>query len=186
MSLSFSLSSSLFSFILSLFSLLLSCLVLSLFLCLSFSVSLYLSLCPCLRVLLWLLLLCLVCMSLWSWCVRAVWCGTLKNPCVHSKRPWCRYTRGRFECTHGGRFERTHRGRGGVSVAHQHTLQHTPTSTHCTPTTHTTHNTEHARCHRQFCLPKFAHGGCSVKEAFDLPQWFHVFATSLINMFMLS
>ena len=51
-------------------------------------------------------------------------------PCVHSKRPrvstqhlhlplhlplhlcaWCRYTRVRFECTHGGVFESTHDGR---------------------------------------------------------------------------
>ena len=65
--------------------------------------------------------------------VCAVWCGTLKTPfvdsktppCVHSKRPrvcrqhahmlfsmwaWRRYTRGRFECTHGKRFESTHGG----------------------------------------------------------------------------
>ena len=31
------------------------------------------------------------------------------------------------------------------------------THTHSTPTTHNAHNTEHAKCHRQFCLPKFAH-----------------------------
>ena len=62
------------------------------------------------------------------WC--AVWCGTLKTPCVDSKTPpcvdskrprvcrqhahmlfsmcaWCRHTRGRFESTHGGVFEST-------------------------------------------------------------------------------
>ena len=84
------------------------------FLCLlslsSFSVSLSLSLsvpvclslslsvpvCPCLRVLLWRLLLCRVCVSLWSWSVRVVWCCTLKkktvctfktSPCVPAPRP---------------------------------------------------------------------------------------------------
>ena len=63
-------------------------------------------------------------------CVVVVW-GTLKTPCVDSKRPpcldskrprvcrhhehmlkhlwvWCRYTRRRFESRHGGRSERTH------------------------------------------------------------------------------
>ena len=59
-------------------------------------------------------------------------------------RAWCRYTRGRFECTHG---ERGGEGRrGGVSVTHQHQHQHTPKPTHCTPTTHnaqhTTQNTQ--------------------------------------------
>ena len=69
-----------------------------------------------------------VCLCVWCgvvWC--AVWCGTLKtpcvdlkrSPCVHSKRPrvyrhhahmlksmraCCRHTRGRFESTHGGVF----------------------------------------------------------------------------------
>ena len=57
-------------------------------------------------------------LCVWLWCVcerGMVWCGvrgdTLKKPCVHPKRPrvqrcnhmrvWCRYTRGRFERTHG-------------------------------------------------------------------------------------
>ena len=76
-----------------------------------------------------------VCVVVCVWCcvVCAVWCGTLKTlcvdskrfPCVDSKRPrvcpqhahmlfsmwaWCRYTRGRFESTHGKRFESTHGG----------------------------------------------------------------------------
>ena len=47
------------------------------------------------------------------------------------------------------------RGRGGGVQSDTPT----PTPTHCRPTTHTTHNeqthnTEHARWHRQFCLPK--------------------------------
>ena len=109
----------LFSIVLSLF--------LSLFLCLSFSVfflclslSLSVPVCPCLRVSLWwlLLLLCLVCMSLWSWCVRAVWWGTLKtsvctfktSPCVPAPRPHVVTLRTNGE-----------RGWGrGVSVTHQH------------------------------------------------------------------
>ena len=53
-------------------------------LCLSFSFFLL-----CLRVLLWCLLLCLVCMSLWSWCVRAVWCSTLKTPVCTFKTSPC-------------------------------------------------------------------------------------------------
>ena len=99
-----------------------------------------------------LLSLCLLSLSL-SPCVGgvvcAVWCGTLKTPCVDSKRfpcvdskrprvcrqhahmlfnmwAWCRYTRGRFESTHGKRFESTHGG------------------------------------HRQFCLPRKAHVGLSL------------------------
>ena len=65
-------------------------------------------------------------------------------------RAWCRYTRGRFECAHGGRFERTHGERGGcvgergegVSVTHQHQHQHIAHQRH---TTHDeqTHNTQH-------------------------------------------
>ena len=104
------LSLSLFSFFLSLslflclsFSIFFLCLSLYLLSCLSFlslslflyllalslSVSLSVPVCPCLRVLLWWLLLCLVCMSLWSWCVRAVWCGTLKTPACTFKTSLC-------------------------------------------------------------------------------------------------
>ena len=58
-------------------------------------------------------------------------CVLLKTPpCVDSKRPrvcrqhahmlfsmraWCRYTRGRFECTHGGVFKRTHGEQGIIA-----------------------------------------------------------------------
>ena len=65
------------------------------------------------------------------WC--AVWCGTLKTPVCRLKNAsvcrfktsrvcrqhahmlkhmcaWCRYTRERFECTHGKRFDSTHGG----------------------------------------------------------------------------
>ena len=78
------------------------------------------------------------------WCVVVfgVWCGTQKKPpCVDSKRPrvyrhharmcqnmraWWRYTRGRFESTHGGFLDRHTgreegggggRGEGGVTVS---------------------------------------------------------------------
>ena len=65
-------------------------------------------LCLCLRV----LVACVSpCVFVWCGVVCAVWCGTLKTPCVDSKRPRvCRYTRGRFESTHGKRFESTHGG----------------------------------------------------------------------------
>ena len=66
-----------------------------------------------------------LCGVVWCGVVCAVWCGTLKTPCVDSKRfpcgdskrprvcrqhahmlfsmwAWCRYSRGRFESTHGG------------------------------------------------------------------------------------
>ena len=132
-----------------LFSSLLSSLVLSLSFCLS------LCLCPCSA----------CCCGCCVFCVRAVWCGTLKKKKktrVHSKRPcvyqhharmlknmwtWCRCTRGRFECTPGGHLERTpvekgggvREGEEGVSVTHA------PTPTHCTPTTHTTLRTQHRK-----------------------------------------
>ena len=61
------------------------------------------------------------------------------------------YTPGRFERTSG------ERSGVGVSVTHQHQYQHTHRHPHIAHIAHTTRNTEHARCHRQFCLPKFAH-----------------------------
>ena len=91
------------------------------------SVSVSVSLCFCLRVVwcvwccgVWCVVLCCVVLCV-VWC-GVVWCvarlGTQrKPPCVDSKRPrvyrhhahmcyhmraWCRYTRGRFESTHGG------------------------------------------------------------------------------------
>ena len=60
--------------------------------------------------------------------------------------------------THPHQHQRTHphqHKRQHPHIAHQ---QHTQRTTH----KRTTHNTEHARCHRQFCLPKFAHVGLSL------------------------
>ena len=132
----------------------------------SFSVSL--------RVLLLWRLLCLVCMSLR--------CGTLKTPVCTGTTHACGNACGRGAGAHGdvldvhmgrGRFERTHGERGGGGEKGGGG-QHTPTHTrqhphiahqqHTRRTTHkrTTRNTEHARCHRQFCLPKFAHVGLSL------------------------
>ena len=89
-------------------------------------------------------------------------CPFKTSPCVRSKRPrvyrhhahilklmcaWCRHTRGRFECTHGGVFESTH---GFFSKFFQRAATHTHTHTQTphTPTTprpqrHTPHNTTH-------------------------------------------
>ena len=159
-------------------SLLLSCLVSSLafFLlpsCLvssSLSLSLSVPVCPCLRVLLWWLLLCLVCMSLWSWCVRAVWCGTLKtpvctfktSPCVPAPRAHAfQHTCGRGAGTHGdvlnvhtgGRFERSH---GEREEAGQ---RDTPTHTHQHPhaATTNTHNAQHTTQNTQGVITSSAY-----------------------------
>ena len=100
-----------------------SFLVLSPFLGLSLSVSLFVFLCG--------VVCCVVlCVSLWSWCVFGVCVCVLRHaekvknpyvasktpPCVHARHPrvcrhhahmcfnmcaWSRYTRGRFEWTHG-------------------------------------------------------------------------------------
>ena len=86
-------------------------------------------------------------------------CGFKTSPCVDSKCPrayrhhahmlkhmcaWCRYARGRFECTHGGVLfsESTHARFFSVP---QHTQTHTTTTNNTTTTTtHTTqHNTQH-------------------------------------------
>ena len=76
-----------------------------------------------------------------------VWCGTLKTPCVDSKRPrvyrhhthmlkhmcaWCRYTRGRFESRHGG-------------VLNVHTVPCPPLPTHTDTTSHGDRQGERAR-----------------------------------------
>ena len=147
--------SGLFSSTLFLSCLVLSCLVsLSLFLsvslcfCLSVSVSVWWCVvwyvCCVLCVLVWLLLLlCVVC---------CVLCGTQKKPpCVDSKRPrvyrhharmcqnmraWCRYTRGRFERTHGGFLD-------------GHTA--------CMETGREEGRERGRGCHRQFCLPRLVH-----------------------------
>ena len=147
----------------------------------SFSVSLHLSLSsPCVVVCCCRVVLC---MSLWSRrvCVRCVHSKRLRVYKHHVRmwkhlRAWCRYTRGRFECRQGGkgRFERTHGERGGRwewCGREEGGQRDTPTPTHCTPNRHThnaqrnnaqTNNSQHARWHRQFCLPKFAHVGLSL------------------------
>ena len=99
----------------------LSCLSFCLPVSLCFSLSLSVSVCLCLCVSLSVSVWCCV-----LWCVCVVLCvarlGTQKTPpCVDSKRPrvyrhhahmcyhmrvWCRYTRGRFESTHGDVFHR--------------------------------------------------------------------------------
>ena len=75
---------------------------------------------------------------------------TKRPPCVDSKRhrvyrhhahmlkhmfEWCRRTRGRFECTHGGRFVHTHTGFFTF-------FQRAATNTH-TPNTHSDHQQHH-------------------------------------------
>ena len=76
---------------------------------------------------------------------------TKRPPCVNAKRPrvyrhhahmlkhmcaWCRHTRGRFECTHGGHFVHTHTV---FSTFFQRAATHTNTHTH----TRTKHSTQH-------------------------------------------
>ena len=129
-------SSSIFSFLL--FSFIFSCLFSSLLFHLlvsSLSLSVSVWCCVVCVVVVVVLLLVVVCVC--------VCCGTLKKrekspcvdsqtpPCVHAKRPhvcrhhahmcfnmcaWCRYTRGRFESTHGGRFVHTYGSRGSSLV----------------------------------------------------------------------
>ena len=77
-------------------------------------------------------------------------CRFKTSPCVPAPRAhvehmcaWCRHTRGRFECTHGGVFESTHDFFHIFSACfntHKQTQTHTTTTT-----THTTqhHNTQH-------------------------------------------
>ena len=120
--------------------LLLSCLLFSFLVLsrLSFSVSLCLSLSlsVCLSVCVVWCVWCCVCGVVCVWCGVCCWpvcmfknasvCTFKTPPCEDSKRPrvyghharmcyhmraWCRYTRGRFECTHGR--EGRGRGRGG-------------------------------------------------------------------------
>ena len=86
---------------------------------------------------------------------------TKRTPCVDSKRfrvyrhhahmwkqmcAWCWYTRGRFECTHGGVFESTHWFFHVFSACrntHEHTHTQTHTTTNNNTTTTTTHTTQH-------------------------------------------
>ena len=141
----------------------------------SFSVFLSLSLSPSDVV-------CVVlCMSLWSWCVRAVWCGTLKTRCVHSKRPrvyrhharihtgtfWMytreafwKYTR-REGWREGGRSGRRGRGQRDTPTP---TPTHTPTPTQQQPKAQTGLWPLFGAQLRKntFCQPKFAHVGLSL------------------------
>ena len=81
-------------------------------------------------------------------------CPFKTSPCGRSKRPrvdvhhahmlthfcaWCRYTRRRFECTHGGVFESTH----GFFPSFFSVPQHTQTHTHTPKTQHNTTTTQH-------------------------------------------
>ena len=113
----------------SLFSLFLSLSTFSVSACLSPCVFVCCCVLVCVVCVVWCVL-CGVCECVCVVCV--VWCvarlGTQeKPPCVDSKRPrvyrhhahmcyhmraWCRYTRGRFECTHGG-FLDGHTGKRG-------------------------------------------------------------------------
>ena len=85
-------------------------------------------------------------------CVRSK-----RTPCVHSKVPrvyrhharkcyrnaaWCRYTRGRFECTHGGfsALPTPHRDAHSTITTKQHDM---------TQTTHHHHNTRSTGTERQ-------------------------------------
>ena len=89
-------------------------------------------------------------------------CGFKTSPCVRSKRPrvyrhhahifqhmyaWCRHTRGRFECTHGGVLEDQNMFFPRFSAcrnSHTHQTITTTTNNTTTTTTHTTqHNTQH-------------------------------------------
>ena len=113
---------------------------------LSLSFSSVFFLCLCLRVMWYVSLCVVVCFVVWCVvCVCVVRCGACRvvwhaenpvsrlktPPCVHSKRPrvcrqhahmlfnmcaWCRYTRRRFECTHGGVLD-GHTGSSPVLLA---------------------------------------------------------------------
>ena len=79
-------------------------------------------------------------------------------PCVHSKRTrvyphhlrmlkhmcaWCRHTRGRFECTHGGVSESTYAFFPRFFSVPQHTHTHTAHQTHTNTLNTTQHHTQH-------------------------------------------
>ena len=113
----------------------------------------------------------------WCWCVTLTPLPTPLPVCTFkTSPPACGNTCGRGAGTHGDvlnvhtvAFYNVHTGREVRVRGVRDTPTPTPTPTHCTPTTHnaqrtqrTTHNTAHARCHRQFCLAKFAHGRLSL------------------------
>ena len=82
-------------------------------------------------------------------------CGFKTSPCVRSKRPrvyrhhahmfqhmcaWCRHSRRRFQCTHGGVLE-ANTGFSTFFSVPQHTHTHTPHQAHTTTTNNTTTTT---------------------------------------------
>ena len=91
-------------------------------------------------------------------------CRFKTSPCVRSKRPrvyghhaymiqqmfaWCRHTRGRFECTHGGVLEAKY-GFFHVFLRAATYTKHTPRPpTTPRPQRHTPHNTTHNMTRRQ-------------------------------------
>ena len=86
----------------------------------SFSVSVCLSL----RV-----MLCVCCCVVWLWS----WCGV----CGVARCAWCRYTRGRLKCTHGGVLDRHTVGREREAVVASSAYQEKPTqSSHLAPEVH--------------------------------------------------
>ena len=111
--------------------------------------------------------MCVVCVC--GWGVKKPVCPsktlsvfTFKTfPCVPAASPhvsymwaWCRYTRGRFESTHGKRFERVHGFFHVFFTVPQHTQTHTTTNNTTTTTTpppqrHTPHNTTRRQKQRE-------------------------------------
>ena len=130
---------------------------------LSFSVPL----CPCLslRVLLLVVVSCVhvvvvvVCACGVGWHAENPRAYIQNVPVCTGTTPACGNTCGRRAGTHGDVLN-VHTGgvptERGAGEGGTHTHQH-PHTAHQQQTQHTTHKTEHARCHRQFCLPKFAH-----------------------------
>ena len=75
-------------------------------------------------------------------------CTDTTPACFDTCGAWCRYTRGRFESTHGGFFcVPHHTPQTHTHTPHTHTAQHTPphntqhTTQHTNPHAHTHHNT---------------------------------------------
>ena len=140
---------------------------------------------------LWCVVVCccmwLCCVCVWfcmSLCVLGEeWVGEGEGPCVDSKRlpcvqaprphvsymwTWYQYTRGRFECTHGGVL---HLQTGFFSLPH-HTHNTNNTTHHHTHSTHT-HHTE-TRRERETCEKRDRHVKRERGEDTDLyPLYFY-------------